>query len=119
ALQRVARPAPAETPFLRITTLSREFEIRCPVCFSISSCRRGNVQFGRFVTPGARTVSITDKAARAFAGSGPAALRARRPEAPSGRNIQLQCRTLSGCTQKANAIRSLVQPSSDTRIARA
>ena len=27
-LQRVARPAPAETPFLRITTLSRDFEIR-------------------------------------------------------------------------------------------
>ena len=64
-LQRVARPAPAEAPFLRSTTLSRDFEMRCPVRFSISSAKRGNVQFGRSETPGANTSSTTVNAARA------------------------------------------------------
>ena len=41
--QRVPWPPPAEAPFLRITTLSRDFEIRSPVRASISSCNRGNV----------------------------------------------------------------------------
>ena len=118
ALQRVPRPAPGEAPFFS-TTLSRDFEMRSPVRFSISSARRGSVQFGRSDTPGANTSSITDKAARAFTGSGPGAVRARSPATPSRPKIQRQWRTLSGCTQNAEAIRSLVQPSSDSRMARA
>jgi hypothetical protein len=39
-------------------------------------------------------------------------LRARNPGTPSRPNIQRQCRTLSGCTQNADAIRSLVQQGS-------
>ncbi len=118
ALQRVARPAPSKAPFFS-TTLSRDFEMRSPVRFSISSAKRGKVQFGRSDTPGASRSSITDRAARALIGSGPDALRARRPATPSRPKIQRQCRTLSGCAQNAAAIRSLVQPSSDNRMARA
>ena len=72
-LQRVAGPAPSEAPFFS-TTLSRDFEMRCPVRFSISPCRRGKVQFGRSDTSGANTASITDKAACPLTGSGPGAL---------------------------------------------
>ena len=128
ALQRVPRPwafspracpvAPGEAPFFS-TTLSRDVEMRSPVRFSISSAKRGKVQFGRSDTPGASTSSITDKAARAFTGSGPGAVWARSPATPSRPKIQRQWRTLSGCTQNAEAIRSLVQPSSDNRMARA
>src|SRR6266851_2483391 len=118
-LQRVARPAPAEAPFLRSTTLSRDFEMRSPVRFSIASAKRGKVPFGRSETPGANTSSTTVNAARALTGSGPGALRARSPATPSRPNIQRQCRTLSGCAQNAAAIRSLGQPSSDSSIARA
>jgi hypothetical protein len=56
--------------------------MRLPVRFSISSARRGSVQFGRSDTPDAKTSSITDKAARALTGSGPGALRARSPAHP-------------------------------------
>jgi len=118
ALQGVPRPAPGKAPFFS-TTLSRDFEMRFPVRFSISSAKRGSVQFGRSDTPGANTSSITDKAARAFTGSGPGAVRARSPATPSRPKIQRQCRTLSGCTQNAKAIRSLLHPSSDSNIARA
>ncbi len=79
-LQRVPRSPPAIAPFLRITTLSRDFEIRSPVRASISSCRRGNVQFGRSDTAPDSTSATTDSAALAFTGSGPDALRARRPD---------------------------------------
>src|SRR5712691_40594 len=117
-LQRVPRPTPGEAPFFR-TTLSRDVEMRSPVRFSISSAKRGKVQFGRSDTPGANSVSITDKAARALTGSGPGAVRARSPTTPSRPKIQRQCRTLSACTQNAEAIRSLVHPSSDSKTARA
>jgi hypothetical protein len=86
-LQGVPRPTPGEAPFLS-TTLSRDVEMRSPVRFSISSARRGKVQFGRSDTPGANTSSITDKAARAFTGSGPAAVLARSPATPSRPKIQ-------------------------------
>src|SRR3954467_1560778 len=118
ALQRVARPAPGEAPFFR-TTLSRDFEMRSPVRFEISSAKRGRVQFGRSDTPGANSSSITLKAARAFFGSGPGAWGAPSPAAPARPKIQRQCRTLSACTQKAAAMRSLVHPSSDSKTARA
>jgi hypothetical protein len=104
---------------LRITTLSRDFEMRSPVRFSISSAKRGSVQFGRSDTPGANSASITDKAACALTGAGPGALRARSPDTPSRPKIQRQWRTLSGWTQNAPGIRSLVHPSSDSRMARA
>ena len=117
--QRVPGPPPAEAPFFRITTLSRDLEIRRPVRASISSCNRGNVQFGRSATSSASTAETTDSAARAFTGSGPGALRARRPATPSRPNVQRQCRTLSGSTENASAIRTLDQPCSDSKIARA
>src|SRR5215217_4524922 len=47
SLQRVAGPSPAEIPFWRSTTDSREGEMRRPARLSISSARRGSVQFGR------------------------------------------------------------------------
>src|SRR5260370_24418802 len=56
--QRVARPAPGEAPFFS-TTLSRAFEMRSPVRFSISSAKRGKVQFARSDTPVASRASIT------------------------------------------------------------
>lgn len=117
--QRVPWSPPAKAPFLRITTLSRDFEIRCPVRASISSCSRGNVQFGRSETSSDNTAVTTDSAALAFTGSGPGAVRARRPETPSRPNIHRQGRTLSGFTEKASAIRKLDQPCSESRIARA
>jgi hypothetical protein len=93
ALQRVPRPAPGKAPFFS-TTLSRDVEMRFPVRFSISSARRGSVQFGRSETPGANTSSITDNAARAFTGSGPGAVRARSPATPSRPKIQRQWRAV-------------------------
>ena len=119
SLQRVPGPPPTEAPFLRITTLSRDFEIRSPVRASISSCNRGSVQFGRSETPSASTAETTESAARAFTGSGPGALRARRPATPSRANVQRQWRTLSGSTENASAIRTLDQPCSDSKHRRA
>src|ERR1700751_5337748 len=101
------------------TTLSRDFEMCSPVRRSISSCRRGRVQFARSATSGAKTCSITDNAACALAAAGPAALRARNPATPLRPKIHRQCRTLSGRTPNAAAIRSLVYPSNDNRMARA
>lgn len=104
-LQRVPGSSPGEPPFFR-TTLSRDFEKRSPVRRSISSCRRGKVQFGRSATSGAKTSSMTDKAACALAAVGPGALRARSPATPLRPKIHRQCRTLSGPTQNTAAIRS-------------
>ncbi len=84
ALQRVARPAPSKAPFFS-TTLSRDFEMRSPVRFSISSARRGKVQFGRSDTSGASSSSITDKAARALTGSGRVPCGRANPPLPRGR----------------------------------
>jgi len=52
ALQHVRRPTSGKAPFFS-TTLSRDVEMRSAVRFSISSARRGKVQFGRSDTPGA------------------------------------------------------------------
>src|SRR4051794_16486241 len=46
ALQRVAGSPPAEAPFFLSTTDSREIEMRTPARISISSAKRGSVQFG-------------------------------------------------------------------------
>src|SRR3712207_2991323 len=61
-LQRMARPSPAEIPFWRSTTDSREEEMRTPARLSISSARRGSVQFGRSATGADRTSSATANA---------------------------------------------------------
>jgi hypothetical protein len=105
SVQRVPRPAPDEAPVFS-PTLSRDFERRTPVRRSISSCTRGRVQFGRSATSGAKTCSITDKAACVLTAAGPAAVRARNPATPARPTIHRQCRTLSGRTQNAAAIRS-------------
>lgn len=118
ARQGMARPAPGEAPFF-ITTLRRDGDKRCPVRCSIASARRGKVQFGRSDTAGANNSSITLNAAAALTGARPGALRARNPAVPSRPKIQRQCRTLSGCTQNAAAMRSLVHPATDSSIARA
>jgi hypothetical protein len=60
ALQGMARLAPAEIPFWRKTTESREHEMCSPDDFSISSASRGRAQLGRSATepplpPRART----------------------------------------------------------------
>ena len=74
---------------------------------------------GKMTIQRAKTCSITDNAACSLAAAGPAALRARNPATPLRPKIHRQCRTLSGHTPNAAAIRSLVQPSNDNRIARA
>ncbi|MBK8175754.1 MAG: hypothetical protein IPK66_10960 [Rhodospirillales bacterium] len=104
---------------MRITTLSRDLEIRSPVRRSISFCNRGSVQFRRSATSSVSTAETTASAARAFTGSGPGALRARRPATPSRPNVQRQWRTLFGSTENASAIRALDQPCSDNKIDRA
>src|SRR5215211_7190817 len=62
SLQRVAGPSPAEIPFWRSTTDSREGEMRRPARLSISSARRGSVQFGRSPTGLDKTSSATASA---------------------------------------------------------
>ena len=71
ALQGVARPAPAEIPFWRSTTDSREREMRTPERFSISSASRGKVQLGRSATGPDSTASATASARSALTGAGP------------------------------------------------
>src|SRR5215207_3382093 len=71
--QRMAGPSPAEIPFWRSTTDSREREMRTPERFSIASARRGSVQFGRSATGPDRTSSATASAHSALTGAGPSA----------------------------------------------
>src|SRR5260370_3617741 len=105
ALQRVARPAPGKAPFFS-TTLSRDFEMRSPVRFSISSVRRGSVQFGRSDTPVVSSSSITDKATRALTGAGRVPCGRPDPRRPRGRR------------PSANGARSRPGPKTPPRSAR-
>src|SRR5215210_1132383 len=73
AFQGMARPSPAEIPLWRSTTDSREREMRTPARVSISSARRGSVQFGRSATGPDRTSSATARARSALTGAGPGA----------------------------------------------
>src|SRR5213076_2116560 len=73
AFQRVAGPSPAEIPLWRSTTDSREQEMRTPARLSISSARRGSVQFGRSATGQDRTSAATTNARSALTGAGPGA----------------------------------------------
>src|SRR3954464_13534931 len=71
--QCVAGSPPAKAPFFRSTTESREREMRTPARVSISSARRGSVQFGRSATGPDRTSSATARARSALTGAGPGA----------------------------------------------
>ncbi|WP_262265708.1 hypothetical protein [Microvirga yunnanensis] len=81
ALQGMARSAPAESPFWRSTTESREREMRTPERVSISSTSRDKVQLGRSATGPDSTSSATARAHAALtgAGPGPRSAAARRP----------------------------------------
>src|SRR3982750_4764729 len=79
SLQRVAGPSPAEIPFWRSTTDSREGEMRRPARLSISSARRGSVQFGRSPTGLDKTSSATASARSALTGADPGAIVGRSP----------------------------------------
>src|SRR3954453_1325564 len=118
-LQRVAGPSPAEIPFWRSTTDSREQEIRTPERVSISSARRGSVQFGRSATGPDRTSSATAKAHSALTGAGPGATDVFRAAMPPVLKALRQKRTVSSRTPKAWAIWPLVQPNRVSKIARA
>jgi hypothetical protein len=119
ALQRVTRAPPAERPLCRSTTESREREMRKPARRSISSARRGSVQFGRSATGAASTSSATSSARSALVGAGPGGGRVRSAATPCRMNALRHSRTVSSRTPKARAMPGLVQPESVSRIARA
>src|SRR5215210_2859821 len=119
ALQRVAGPSPAEIPLWRSTTDSREREMRTPARVSISSARRGSVQFGRSATGADRTSSATARARSALTGAGPGAIDVFSASSPPVMKALRQKRTVSSRTPKAWAIWPLVQPDRVSKIARA
>src|SRR5215211_2956454 len=117
--QGVAGPSPAEIPLWRSTTDSRERERRTPARLSISSARRGSVQFGRSPTGQDRTSSATTNARSALTGAGPGAIDFFRASIPPVMKALRQTRTVSSRTPKAWAIWALVQPDRVSTIARA
>src|SRR3954468_5120093 len=119
SLQRVAGASPAEIPFLRRTTDSREREMRTPARFSISSARRGSVQFGRSATGPDGTSWATANACSALTGVGPGATDFFSASTPPVMKALRQNRTVSSRTPKASAIWRLVQPDRVSKIARA
>src|SRR3954451_23807755 len=119
ALQRVTGPSPAEIPCWRSTTDSREGEMRTPERVSISSARRGSVQFGRSATGADRTSSATAKAHSALTGAGPGATDVFSASTPPVMKVLRQKRTVSSRTPNASAIWPLVQPKRVSTIARA
>src|SRR3954466_1013330 len=119
ALQRVAGSPPAEAPFFLSTTDSREGEMRTPERVSISSAKRGSVQFGRSATGPDRTSSATASARSALTGAGPGAIDVFSASSPPLMKALRQKRTVSSRTPKAWAIWPLVQPDRVSKIARA
>src|SRR4051812_22791679 len=119
ALQRVAGSPPAEAPFFLSTTDSREREMRTPERVSISSAKRGSVQFGRSATGPDRTSSATARARSALTGAGPGATDFFSASMPPVRKALRQKRTVSSRTRRAGAIGPLVQPDRVSKIARA
>src|SRR3982751_2471589 len=119
ALQRVAGAPPAEAAFFLSTTDSREIEMRPPARISISSAKRGSVQFGRSATGPDRTSSATARARSAFTGAGPGATAVFSASSPPVMKALRQNRTVSSRTPKAWAIWPLVQPDRVSKIARA
>src|SRR3954447_2913690 len=118
-LQRMAGPSPAEIPVWRSTTDSREGEMRTPARVSISSARRGNVQFGRLATGADKTSSATASARSALTGAGPGATDVFSASMPPVMKVLRQKRTVSSRTPNASAICLLVQPERVSKIARA
>src|SRR4051794_1738031 len=119
SLQRVAGPSPAEAPFFLSTTDSREGEMRRPARLSISSARRGSVQFGRSPTGADRTSSATASARSALTGAGPGATAVFSASSPPVMKALRQKRTVSSRPPKAWAIWPLAQPDRVSKIARA
>src|SRR3954466_2736011 len=119
ALQRVAGSPPAEAPFFLSTTDSREGEMRTPARVSISSAKRGSVQFGRSATGPDRTSSATASARSALTGAGPGATNVFSASTPPVLKALRQKRTVSSRTPNASAIWALVQPKRVSKIARA
>jgi hypothetical protein len=119
AVQRVPGAAPTKAPFLRSTTDSREGEMRTPERFSISSTKRGKVQFRRSATGADRTSCATARAQVALTGAGPGAVRVLSVSTPPFMKSLRHSRTVSSRTPNASAIRPLVQPDNVSRIARA
>src|SRR5829696_6982519 len=119
AFQRVTGPSPAEIPLWRSTTDSREREMRTPARLSISSARRGSVQFRRSATGPDRTSSAMASAHSALTGAGPGATAVFSASIPPIIKALRQKRTLSSRTPKAWAIWALVQPERVSKIARA
>src|SRR3954466_6406816 len=117
--QCVAGSPPAKAPFFRSTTESREREMRTPARVSISSARRGSVQFGRSATGPDRTSSATARARSALTGAGPGATDVFSASIPPVMKVLRQKRTVSSRTPKASAIWPLVQPKRVSTIARA
>src|SRR3954465_15932983 len=74
SLQRVAGPSPAEIPFWRSTTDSREGEMRRPARFYSSSARRGSGQVARSPPGGAKPPSATASARSALTVADPGAI---------------------------------------------
>src|SRR4051794_15251888 len=119
ALQRVAGSPPAEAPFFLSTTDSREIEMRTPARLSISSAKRGSVQFGRSATGPDRTSSATARARSALTGAGPGATDVFSASSPPVMKALRQNRTVSSRTPKDWAIWPLVQPDRVSKTARA
>src|SRR4051812_36383937 len=117
--QCVAGSPPAKAPFFRSTTDSREREMRTPARVSISSAKRGSVQFGRSATGPDRTSSATARARSALTGAGPGATDVFSASIPPVMKALRQKRTVSSRTPKASAIWPLVQPERVSKIARA
>jgi hypothetical protein len=112
-------PAPAEIPFWRITTLSREVESVMPARSRTARCSRGKVQFGRSARGSASSCSIAARAAWLFHGALPGLGRVRSAATPPARNRRRHCRTVSACTPSIWPITAPVRPSLDHKIARA
>src|ERR671917_1502784 len=96
-----AGPSPADIPFWRSTTDSREREMRTPERVSIASARRGRVPFGRSATGPDRPSSAPASAHSALTGAGPSATDFVNASIPPVIKGLRQNRTVSSRTPKA------------------
>jgi hypothetical protein len=116
--QAMTRATPAIAVFFSVL-LSCDFEIETSAWRAISTCSRGSVQFARSATGAVNKAAATLSAASLFTAARPSRSPARKPSTPSSANQLRQRRTLSGVTPNAREICPLVQPFSDSTIARA
>jgi hypothetical protein len=93
--------------------------MRTPSRASISTRRRGIVQFGRLATGSSSNGTTTRKAVSLFTGDGPGATLAFNASVPPRLKSLRQSRTVSSRTLNASAMLGLVQPESVSRMARA